>query len=720
MDTGKLVGQQIDQYHIVRHIARGGMADVYLAEDIDLERKVALKVMLAALATADPQFAERFRREAKTVARLDHPNIVQVYTVGQTPTGQPYIAMQYIEGGSLQKKLKELADRKKLLTTEQALNIVRQIALALGAAHEAGIVHRDLKPANVLVRPDGVPVLVDLGIAAIKGGAKLTQTGSVIGTPAYMSPEQVRGGTLDGRADLYALGIILYEILAGIRPFDAEESIAVLHKQVYEEPLPLNSFRSDLSVQTLDIVATTLQKDPGHRYQSAEEMVRAIDAAIQSEGFYAPNPQATAVLTQMNDSALLSRSRMIQTPLPPEEEKAARLAIPRWAIALLLLLATASFLFFAFRSSGPVNFADVTPTKNSAVAQQPTASANDTTTTNNRSMTISETETAVSQLAAGDDPLEPASTTIPPTNAPPTPTNTASPTPTTVPSPTVTAVNPFPDGLLAYSCGIGTGNRIYLDSPDGGSRTILSNQPGNSIVPAFSPDGRQITYRSDAGSSWQIYVSDVDGANLRQVTAGGENNNEAVWSPDGGQFAFVSDRDGSRQIYVMNSDGSNQWRLTANNDFNDDPSWSVNGQIIYESNENGRYSIFQISPQGGVPIELITWGDSSNTPAWSPDGQWLAFESRSGDDRHIWIAYSDGSGIQQITAHGSEDERPAWSPDGTKIAFHSNYQQADPDWADIWVIDITTKAVQRITFQGGCRNPSWELVPADMLAGYRY
>ncbi|HIP70231.1 MAG TPA: serine/threonine protein kinase, partial [Anaerolineae bacterium] len=162
----ELLGQQVDQYQILRHIARGGMADVYLAQDVDLQRKVALKVMLDTLAAADPQFGARFRREAQMVAKLDHPNIVQVYNVGRTPANQPYIAMQYIEGGSLRDKLKELAEREKLLTTEQALNIARQIALALGAAHQAGIVHRDMKPANVLIRSDGTPVLVDLGIAA--------------------------------------------------------------------------------------------------------------------------------------------------------------------------------------------------------------------------------------------------------------------------------------------------------------------------------------------------------------------------------------------------------------------------------------------------------------------------------------------------------------------------------------------------------------------------
>jgi Tol biopolymer transport system component len=295
---------------------------------------------------------------------------------------------------------------------------------------------------------------------------------------------------------------------------------------------------------------------------------------------------------------------------------------------------------------------------------------------------------------------------------------TAVPTPIPTLLPTATAVTPYPDGFIAYSCGIGSGNRIYLNTPDGGSdsQKLLPNQPGNSIVPAFSPDGRQIAYRSNAGGSWQIFVSGVDGSNPRPITAAGQDNYEAVWSPDGNQMAFVSDRGSSKQIYVMNSDGSSQRLLTANNAYNDDPSWSVNGSIIFESDQNGRFSIFQMAAAGGVPVELIAWGESSSTPAWSKDGAWLAFESRVGDDRHIWIARSDGSDVQQVTALGSSDERPAWSPDGTKIAFYSNYLQADSDSADIWVIDIATKSVNRLTSQGNCYNPSWGLVPADLAA----
>jgi Tol biopolymer transport system component len=300
-----------------------------------------------------------------------------------------------------------------------------------------------------------------------------------------------------------------------------------------------------------------------------------------------------------------------------------------------------------------------------------------------------------------------------------TPAPPASPTATDEP-PTLTATiaNPFPKGLIAFSCGIGAdsgNNRLFLSSPDGSFQIEIPNQPGNSLVAALSRDGRRIAYRSNATGSYQIYASNLDGTNRRQITSGDYNNYEAVWSPDDSQFAFVSDRDGSRQIYTMNSDGSNQTRLTFNDAYNDDPSWSVNDAIIFESNVNGRFSLFQISPTGGTPLELITLGSSSSTPAWSHDGQWLAFESLGDGDRDIWIAQRDGSTPRRVAALGSSDERPAWSPDGTNIAIHSNYLQADSDDVDIWVMNIESQTPLRLTDSGNCYDPSWAIVPIDML-----
>ncbi len=415
METGRLVGQTIDQFTIVRHIARGGMADVYLARDKALERDVAFKVMLDVLAL-DPQYVKRFQREARTVARLDHPNIIQVYSTGKTPLDQPYIAMQYINGGSLRDKLEQLAKRGKLLTTEQTLNLARQLAVALSVAHQAGVIHRDLKPGNILIRPDGMPVLVDLGIAAVSSSQKLTQTGGFVGTPAYMSPEQARSRPLDGRSDIYSFGVILYELLAGKRPFEAENFTTILYKQVHDEPVPLQQLRPDTSQQTQAIVATCLQKNPADRYQRAEDMIPAIDAALQAEGNATYDPQLTQVLTHLSDSALISRRQIVQ--LEEEVKPARRKPPPAWVIvtAGVLLLAIAFLLISQGRNKSENNQPDV-PEIVAVDTAVPTAAPS-----------VTEPSTAV------PTPDIPATAT-----EPPAPTQTPQPT-TPLPTETATAI----------------------------------------------------------------------------------------------------------------------------------------------------------------------------------------------------------------------------------------------------------------------------------------
>jgi len=361
VDPTTLIGQQIGQYEIRSHIARGGMADVYQAFDVNLQRKVALKVMLAQL-SVDSQFVQRFRREAQTVAQLEHPNIIQVYGIGLTPNQQPYIAMPFIEGGSLRNTLELLSRRGELLPPTQALAVVRQMADALRVAHAAGIVHRDMKPSNILLRPDGTPVLVDLGIAAVQSAPQLTQTGTLIGTPNYMSPEQALGEKLDGRSDLYSLGVILYEMLAGKRPFEAEDPLAVLHKHVYEEPVPLEQIRQDLSPHTRYVVQAAMQKTPMNRFQTAADMINACDQAIEAEGGPGRISTSGAWRPHPLSDYTLSTSKIV----PPGVDAARQPTGGRrgWLVAgalLALLLLVGGGGFAALRLWGPGATA-VTPT----------------------------------------------------------------------------------------------------------------------------------------------------------------------------------------------------------------------------------------------------------------------------------------------------------------------------------------------------------------------
>src|SRR5438132_7538046 len=221
-----------NRYEIQREIAQGGMAEVYLAHDPLLNRPVAMKALFPEYAR-EPSFAERFRREAQAAANLNHPNIVGIYDWGQEE-GTYFIVMEYVEGRSL----RDLIRSEGPIDAGRAADITAEIASALAFAHRSGVVHRDVKPGNVLITPQGNVKVTDFGIARAGASDGLTQTGSVMGTATYFSPEQAQGLAVDGRSDVYSLGVVLYELVCGVAPFVAESPVSVAYKHVREEPIP--------------------------------------------------------------------------------------------------------------------------------------------------------------------------------------------------------------------------------------------------------------------------------------------------------------------------------------------------------------------------------------------------------------------------------------------------------------------------------------------------
>jgi serine/threonine protein kinase len=275
------------RYRLTAPIASGGMADVWRAQDLTLGREVAIK-LLRKNVVDDPVVAERFRREARALAKLTHPNIVPLYDTVQE-NGQVALVMRYINGMSLRELLDEKGshDRPGVLSVHTTVHIGRAIAAALAKAHAENLVHRDIKPGNILIMPNGDVLLTDFGIAkplkASEGDdTDLTRTDIMMGTAKYLSPEQVQGRALDGRADMYALGLVLYECLAGNVPFKGENDQATAVARLSRDPTPLQGLRPDAPSTVLSVVHRMLRRKPENRYQSCTEVVVALQSAMEN------------------------------------------------------------------------------------------------------------------------------------------------------------------------------------------------------------------------------------------------------------------------------------------------------------------------------------------------------------------------------------------------------------------------------------------------------
>jgi serine/threonine-protein kinase len=354
------------RYRIQRKLGAGGMADVYLAEDQELGRRVAIKILNGRHAN-DDQFIERFRREAKNAAALNHPNIVSIYDRGNAEDTY-YIAMEFLDG----RTLKELIVGRGAAPINVAIEYARQILSALRFAHRHGIVHRDIKPHNVLVDGEGRVKVTDFGIARA-GTSQMTETGSIVGTAQYLSPEQARGGEVDPRSDLYSLGIVLYELLTGKTPFEGDTPVEIAMKHLSNAPQPPSKLRPDIPRELDMVVLRALAKSPDDRYQSADEMEADLERVARGASVSATTADtATQVLSRPAAAAVAASATaatMIATPpstaaagVPPtvveeeeeyDEEGGERPLWP-WLVAAGFVIAAIIAGFFVYQElSGP-------------------------------------------------------------------------------------------------------------------------------------------------------------------------------------------------------------------------------------------------------------------------------------------------------------------------------------------------------------------------------
>src|SRR5262245_10804949 len=755
-----LIGHKIGNYEILALIGAGGMGEVYLARDARLDRQIALKILPAQF-TQDPAQVERFEREARAASALNHPNIITIHEIGREDDTH-FIATEFIEG----RTLREIIAAGNLQLRE-SLKIAVQIAGALQAAHAAGVVHRDVKPENVMARGDGLVKLLDFGLAmpAEESGrvrereseregepesssspalplsrspnhplSQPTDPRMLMGTLAYLSPEQARGDRVDDRTDVFSLGVTLYEMVAGARPFSGANSGDILDAILNREPEPIAIGES--SAELNRIIGRALKKDRRARYQNAgdlrddlQRLARQIEAAEEIGFGKGSGPRWwSGALTKAAALAAVIAVAMVAwvvwraVALKPGDVSTSRTSPwpSPWIDAVSIKLTGypghemfpslapdgRSFVYSRFRDNQyDIFFQRV----GDAEARNLTADSDE------------------------DDWMAAFS----------------------------------PDGSRIAFRSERDGGGVFLMDADGGNLRRLTNEGFN---PAWSPDGREIVYATSAANSphsrnnarSRLMAVNVETRERRLIDTGsGKDAVQPSWSPNGARIAYWGLRDTDRDIWTVPAGGGEPTPVTNDEATDWNPVWSPDGKYLYfASDSHGAMRFWRLpidqttgrvigereavtgagaeswhpsfsrdgkrlayvnyivkeniqrvgfDPQKGAIVGAmtpITSGERRVTaPELSPDGQWLAFYTFGSPQEDLFVARRDGSESRQLTNDRRRDRVPRWSPDGKRIAFYSDRSRN----YEIWVIDLDGGGLRRLTncAPDNCFYPAW-------------
>jgi eukaryotic-like serine/threonine-protein kinase len=692
-------GTQVGHYQILAMLGRGGMGVVYRAKDTKLGREVAIKVLPDSLAQ-DPDRLVRFNREAKVLASLNHPNIGQIYGVESQA-----LVMELVEGETLSCLIKPGP-----LPIETALNYARQIAEALEAAHEKAIIHRDLKPANVMVTTAGLVKVLDFGLAkaeelfSVSDPAESpattlspTRAGIILGTPAYMSPEQARGETVDKRSDIWAFGVVLYEMLTGRRLFPGESVTDILAGVLRGEP-DWSALPSATPPRIRKLLQRCLERDRKQRLQAIGEARIAIDAPEQ-------------------DAKAQPRRRAIMV----------------WAGICLTALAVVGVVWVLVSTRGRDSMG--LPSREIPLTGLPGSVQNPSFSPDGKQIAYRwRTEGGDSSIYVK---LIGTGTTLRLTNPPGVdsipawspdgewvaffrslPGNSGIYIVSALGGP-ARRINPteycggldwFPDGRhLIVSEGLEDSTRLSSVAVDTGQHQPAGSNSGAPLGdtdPALSPDGKTIAFiGGTAARVGNIYLMPVDGGRPRWLAT---NARSIAWMPDGRSIVFSSE---NRRLWRIPVTGGTPQAVTSSAELISAPAIARRGNrlayVVSESNGNlWRIELTStIPPVAGPPARLENSTHSQWDPSYSPDGSRLAFGSNRSGFEELWVGDLEGRGAVQLTkVEASRSGSPRWSPDGSLIAFDSRPNRN----ADIFVVRSDGGTPRRITtYSGEDVVPSW-------------
>ena len=680
-------GTRLGTYEIADLLGAGGMGEVYRARDSKLGRDVAIKILPAAF-TSDPERLARFEREARVLASLNHANIGAIYGL-EDSGGIRGIVLELVEGDTLADRL---ARAPRGLPVKEALTIARQIADALDAAHEKGVIHRDLKPANIKITPSGVVKVLDFGLAkpalderqvdlsqSPTVAASGTREGVILGTAAYMSPEQARGKAIDKRTDIWAFGCVLYEMLSGRSPFAgdsfADTAARILERQPDWAALPPSraaASRAASSARRIPIVAIAT-------------LAAAVAAVAGYLAWQRDDGRATDVPTRYTFSQSTSE--------PGAEWFASLSPDGKWLVYSGQASGNRDIYLQSVGGQNPINLTADSPDEDDQPAFSPDGEriAFRSSRQGGGIFIMGRTGEAPRRLTSGPG-FRPAWS---------------------------------PDGrAIAYSTesvdvnpqnGYGASGIWLVDVASGQARDLNVR---NGAQASFSPDGKglAVTTRHSDARQMDIEMVAIDGDARATIVTGPATDWNPVWSPDGRYLYFTSDRGGSMNLWRQPIDpASGQARgepeaVTTPSGFAAHPSISADGKLMAFSSVSittnvARLTLDPVAAEVmGEPMDVTTGSRPWSSPDPSPDGQWVTFYSRLNPEGDIYVARTDGTALRQLTSDAAIDRMPRWSPDGNWIAFFSNRGGGA---YHAWKIHADGSGLQQMSDANGAVYPTW-------------
>ncbi len=635
-----LIGQAVSHYKILEKLGEGGMGVVYKAEDLTLTRTVALKFLPHGLEAHEPERA-RFLQEARAAAILNHPNICTIHEIAEAE-GQQFIVMEFVEG----KTLRELVPIKKM---QDAISYAIQIADALQEAHTHGIVHRDIKAENIMVNSKNQVKVMDFGLAKLKGSLKLTKTSSTIGTLAYMAPEQIEGGEVDARSDIFSFGIVLYELLTGHLPFRGEHEAAMVYSIVNENPEPLQHYVPDAPSELLHIVDRALEKDREERYQSVHDMLIDLRRLKKDSSRVSRQPQSVMPMPAGAQ------------PIPPGEAKKGWSKRIWVGVAGLLVLCAISVVYFLLGAPA----ARLNPNRTSATLRLPFKEIGYPSLSKDGKWVAFSAKDENGRWdvywmnAMGSKPSRV----------------------TDEHALSIQSCDISPDlSQIAFDTQSDESNFVprvkLVASQGGGSRTLADT----GVVPKWNPDGTRIGYMRSGKSTLtasrsgelEIWSIKPDGTDNRLELIDTESTGGTVafcWSPDGGSITWVRYYSpGHGEVMVREIASGKERQLTSDSKNIDEVIWATNDEILFVSNRSGQTNLWMIAAGGGEAIQLTQGAAPVIGARISADNRTVVYLQME-KIAHIWRSSIDGSNPRQVTVDDAQVSFPSFSPDGKHIAF---------------------------------------------------